>query len=59
MQLLPGISCRRLTNDADQIECSRAFGEPQALFDAARRDVARRRPSAPPIAFASEMRTSP
>ena len=58
MQLLPGISCRRLTNDADQIECSRAFGEPQALFDAARRD-ARRRLCARPVAFASEMRTSP
>ena len=58
MQLLPGISCRRLTNDADQIECSRAFGEPHALFDAARRD-ARRRLSARPVAFASEMRTSP
>jgi hypothetical protein len=57
VQLLPGISCCRLTNDANQIEL-RSFGEPQALFDAARRD-ARRRLSARPVAFASEMRTSP
>jgi len=33
VQLLPGISCCRLTNDANQVGCSRAFGEPQALFD--------------------------
>ena len=38
MQILPGISCCRLTNDANQFGCSRAFGEPPALFDAARRD---------------------
>jgi hypothetical protein len=58
VQLLPGISCRRLTTDANQIERLRSVGEPQALFDAARRD-ARRRLSARPVAFASEMRTSP
>jgi hypothetical protein len=51
--------CAAATIDPDQMVCSRAFGEPQALFDAARRDVARRRLSARPIAFASEMRTSP
>ena len=42
MQSLPGVSCCRLTNDPNQVECSRAFGELNALFDSARRDVALR-----------------